>query len=117
MAQCALLVRLGVYVVGYRSPLGIWARIRTARWIIPGYDKVFIGPLCVPLAGFATLALLRACRVPPPSSLTTATGVAILAALITPPSLRRWRLIGQHRIVPGQNALQSKDKNSFIQVT
>lgn len=115
--QFAALGRLGIYVGGHHAPLSLWARIRMGRWIIPGYDKVFIGPICVPLAGLATLALLMACRVPAPSGFATAAGMSILAALITPPSLRRWHLTGRHRIVPSQNQTQPKDKNPFVQVT
>ena len=31
---------------GYQSPISFWGRIRTFRWIIPGYDQVYVGPIC-----------------------------------------------------------------------
>jgi hypothetical protein len=105
------MVRLIIYVQGYKSPLGPWARLRTLRWIIPGYDQVSVAPACSVLAGLSTLLVLSACRVPMPARVTAAAGMAILAALITPPRLRRWRLTGQHRIGPNQQA------GPFIQVT
>ena len=39
------IIRLSIYLDGYNSPISLWGRIRTGRWIIPGYDHVFIVPL------------------------------------------------------------------------
>ncbi len=86
------IIRLGIYIQGYLTPLGPWARIRTNRWIVPGYDRVFVAPICSPLVGLAVLVLLSACGVPGPARCTVAAGMSILAALITPPRLREWRL-------------------------
>jgi hypothetical protein len=91
--------RLYFYILGYISPITFWARIWTGRWIIPGYDQVFVGPICSFLVGPSSLALLRAWSVPLDLSLAIATGLTVLVALITPPRLKRWRLTGQHRIV------------------
>ncbi len=38
-------IRIAIYTQGHRSPISLWGRILTLRWIIPGYDKVFLGPL------------------------------------------------------------------------
>jgi hypothetical protein len=112
----APVARLMVYTQGYRSPQGPWARIMTFRWIIPRYDQVFVAPACSVLAGLATLVLLRACAVPSPARFTAAAGLTILAALVTPPRLRRWRLTGLHRMVPTQ--LQGGTQAApFVQVT
>jgi hypothetical protein len=53
----APLIRLIVYVSYFRSPLGLWARFWTGRWIIPRYDRVFLVPLCGVL--WAAAALFR----------------------------------------------------------
>ena len=45
------LARIGIYVQGYQSPLSLWGRIVTLRLIIPGYDQVFVAPICALLAG------------------------------------------------------------------
>ncbi len=90
--------RLLIYLPGYQSPISLWGRIWTFRWIIPGYDQVFVGPICSLLGGFMTLYLLRSLWIPAEVKFSLAAGVAVLLSLITPPSLRRWRLIGQHRL-------------------
>jgi hypothetical protein len=95
----APIVRLVVYLRGYAPPLTVWARIRMFKPIIPGYDQVFVGPVCSLLAGPMTLALLTALRVPLDVRLAIAYGMMVLVALLTPPSLRRWRLTGAHRMV------------------
>ena len=40
-----------IYVRGYRSPISFWGRIWTFRLIIPGYDQVYVGPICSLLRG------------------------------------------------------------------
>jgi hypothetical protein len=77
----------------------LWGRFRTLRWIIPGYDQVFVAPICTLFAGPTSLGLFLACKLPLEVCLPMATGVIVLVGLITPPRLRHWRLIGQHRIV------------------
>jgi hypothetical protein len=93
------IARLGIYVQGYQSPLKLWARIVTFRLIIPGYDQVFVAPLCTLLVGPIALGALAAARLPVEIAFSTATGLALLVALIAPPRLRRWRLTGRHRMV------------------
>jgi hypothetical protein len=91
--------RLYVYMMGYIFPITLWARIWTGRWIIPGFDQVFVGPICSLLVGPLALALLHTWSVPLDLALPIATGLVPLVALNTPPRLKRWRLTGQHRIV------------------
>jgi hypothetical protein len=95
--------RLYFYTLGYIFPITLWGRIRAGRWIIPGYDQVFVGPICSFLVGSSSLALLQAWSVPFDHSLPIATGLIVLVALIAPPRLKRWRLTGQHRIVPAMS--------------
>jgi hypothetical protein len=95
----APLIRLMIYTRGYVAPMTLWARICMFRPIIPRYDQVFIGPICSLLAGPMTLALLTAMRAPLDVGLSIADGMVVLVALLTPPSLRRWRLTGAHRMV------------------
>jgi hypothetical protein len=99
-AALSPLFRLIVYGYVYMYPISFWARIWTFRWIIPGYDQIFIAPLCSLLAGPMTGVFLYAWGVPVEVCLPVASGVAVLVALVTPPRLRRWRLTGQHRLVP-----------------
>jgi hypothetical protein len=100
VALAAPLLRVVAYIQGYGSPLSIWGRIRTFRWIIPGYDRIFIAPLCSLAAGPATFLLLKGLRAPLDVRLSAAYGMVILVAILTPPNLRRWRLTGDHRLLP-----------------
>jgi hypothetical protein len=98
------LVRLGIYIQGYRSPLSFVGRIATGRWIIPGYDQVYIAPLATLFAGAATAGLLIVCGLPPDVGLAAGLATTALVALIAPPRLRRWRLTGHHHIVVAASA-------------
>lgn len=105
------IIRLVLYVRGYAPPLTLWARIRMFKPIVPGYDQVFIGPVCSLVAGPMTVALLSALRAPLEVCFSVAYGMMVLVALLTPPSLRRWRLTGAHRMVPGFVAGQAQGQN------
>ncbi len=95
--------RLATYRWGCRPPISLWGRIATFRWVIPGYDQVFVGPICSLLGCFAALYFLRYLLIPFEARLTVAAGVTVLLSLITPPRLRRWRLTGQHRLTASMN--------------
>lgn len=110
----APLLRMMIYQSGYSPPIGVWGRIWTLRWIIPGYDRVFIAPICALIAGPATLVLLRACGLPQDASLIFAAGMVVLVATLTPPRLRTWRLTGHHRIM-NQNSF-SGPSDVLVQV-
>jgi hypothetical protein len=86
---------------GHASPINIWGRIRTGRWIIPGYDKIFLSPLVV---GFF-LALSACLAIFSPQAVALNSGItAMLSVFFTiylSPDLNEWRLTGHHRISPG----------------
>jgi hypothetical protein len=98
--QIAIFSRLGVYCWGYCSPIGLWGRIFTLRWIIPGYDQVFLVPLAtigVAVGGFAAQQFLRvSADIAAPATLA----LILLATLNGAPSLATWRLTGKHRLSP-----------------
>ena len=48
---------VGLYK-GYVPPTTFWAPIITGRWIIPGYDQVFVAPICTFLVGPLFLVLV-----------------------------------------------------------
>ena len=93
--------RLATYSAGYASPISLWGRLWTLRWIIPGYDRIFVAPLAVVLIGALLPEVLSLhgldVEVAGPLSLS----LALLAGLSIGPSLLNWRLTGQHRLVPG----------------
>jgi hypothetical protein len=92
--------RFLIYVRGCRAPISFWGRIWTFRWIIPRFDQIFVGPICSVLGGFLVLSFLRYRLVPVEVCYSAAGGVAVLLALVSPPTLKRFRLVGQHRLAP-----------------
>jgi hypothetical protein len=104
--------RIAVYAQGYLPPISPWGRIRTLRWIIPGYDQIFVASLCALVAGPAALGLLFAAGLPLDACVPIGTAVTASVALVAPPRLSRWRLTGEHRIVSGITATNA----AFVKV-
>ncbi len=97
-----LVVRLIKHMAPFASPINPWGRLRTGRWFIAGYDRVFITPLLMlatMLLGFVAtrhvLAFVIALQ--PVSASLTLLAVALLYAF-GPPDLETWRLTGRHRL-------------------
>jgi hypothetical protein len=98
--------RMIVYCVGYEAPISVWGRLWTFRWIIPGYDKVFVAPLAAVLIGSLLPGVAAAHGLEPEFAMPPALSLALLAGLSLGPSLLNWRLTGQHRLVPGASMQQ-----------
>ncbi|WP_165248997.1 hypothetical protein [Paludisphaera soli] len=94
----AVLIRLAVYGLGYASPMSVWGRIRTGLWVIPGYDVMFVGLALIIVAPVVVVAAGRAWGVPWSITGSIAPAATLFVALATPPGLRRWRLVGRHRM-------------------
>lgn len=109
------ITRVAVYLQGYQSPISFWGRIWTGRWIIPGYDRVFVPPILILAGGPLSVYCLQAGGVPLDIAAIIGIGIVMLLSLTLPPRLRRWRLTGKHRIVPSTVSSQSK-ANPFVQV-
>ncbi len=123
----AVLTRFALYqVTQLWPPLSLAGRVGTGRWIIPGYDRVFVAPvLAVALSVFTVLALLhesldvagrpRTAAGPgqvavsalyraasdPAVRASVAVGLVLLIVLTVGPGRRRWLLTGTFRIRPG----------------
>jgi hypothetical protein len=104
--------RIAIYTKGYLPPISLLGRIRTLQLIIPGFDQVFVTPLCAGLAGPAVFALAFVARVPIDACVAIATGASAAVTLVGPPRLLHWRLTGQHRMVSGITAAN----HAFIKV-
>ncbi|WP_337177810.1 hypothetical protein [Paludisphaera sp.] len=102
LAAISGLVRLTIYTNSYLPPMTMWGRFRTLRWIIPGYDVVFVGPALTVMVPTAMLLVGVWRDFPLEAVGPTAIAATLFIALAAPPSLRRWRLVGRHRMVPGQ---------------
>jgi hypothetical protein len=88
------------YFRGYASPISFGGRIATFRWIIPGYDQAMLFILLAFLALPTVLSLAAYLGMDPRLAAPVLAALLVLIGLTTPPSLRRWRLTGQHRLVP-----------------
>jgi hypothetical protein len=92
------------YCAIHWPPISLWGRIRTGRWIIPGYDEVFVASLCALLAAIAAPLAGLALGLPVEIVYPIALSLVLLITLNMGPTLRRWRLTGNHRIAPGVRA-------------
>jgi len=95
-----ILSRIMAYCVGYLSPLSVAGRLLTMRWIIPGYDKIFIGPAVTAFAGCFLPRILLANGWSDLNAFSFSLAIVFLLLLLTGPSLRNWRLTGKHRLLP-----------------
>jgi hypothetical protein len=100
--------RLLVYCYGYLPPLGLLGRLALGRWIVPGYDQVFVAPIVCILIGVAAYHAPGWTDWPPLLVTPVAVTLTWWALFGMGPSLRTWRLTGNHRIVPGLPNAQVK---------
>ncbi len=104
LASFVPILRLGIYLDGYAAPISLGGRLRTGRWLIAGYDQVFVAPLLaiwVVVSGITELIFLKW-----PFAAPVMVTLVLLISLGMGPSLKEWRLTGNHRI--GEGA-QKKD--------
>jgi hypothetical protein len=105
-------VRTIHYCTGYAPPISLMGRIRTFRWIIPGYDKIFLAPFCTLLVGVLAIDSFRPPGLDDLIALPIALAIAVTVTLDTGPSMQSWRLTGQHRIT----VTASKMSGEFVKV-
>jgi len=104
--------RAATYCSGHAPPISLMGRLRNFRWIVPGYDQVFLAPICTILIGVLALDRFRPPGLDDESFLPAALTLACLVNATTGPSLVRWRLTGRHRIT----ATVANKGNEFVQV-
>jgi hypothetical protein len=97
------MVRVMRYCASYSPPINIWGRIFTLRWIIPGYDKVFVAPLLMMALTFLAGGIMFELHLDPTVVAPIAISCASLICLNMGPSLLDWRHTGNHRIAPKFN--------------
>ncbi|MCX7421228.1 MAG: hypothetical protein NT013_17030 [Planctomycetia bacterium] len=103
----AILMRLATYCVERWPPISLWGRIRSRRWIIPGYDKVLIAPLInlALVVGFGMwLKNITRTHSDPKHWIDLYVGpvfltLNLLIAFCAPPSIRNFHLTGSYRLV------------------
>jgi hypothetical protein len=110
ISQFAVLGRLGTYCWGYLPPISIWGRIFTLRWIIPGYDHVFLAPLAGMLVTVFGIAAAHQWAVPVDAAAPAILALMWMTTLNLGPSLKRWRLTGKHRMSPAMLMMNSQSE-------
>jgi hypothetical protein len=93
--------RLLKYVNGYDTPIGLWGRVQTGRWVVPGYDVIWVAPACAVTAGVAVMVGMRLVGASNALTLAGSVAASLAAAVEVGPGLRAWRLTGHHRMRPG----------------
>lgn len=98
IAVVAMATRVLIYVVGYLPPISLLGRFFTGRWIIPGYDVVFVAPLAAALTAWALPKAALALGVSSEIFYAASAGVVVWLTLALPPHRGDWQLTGHHRI-------------------
>lgn len=109
-----VIVRFFVYRVGYAPPLSLWGRLWTGRWIIPGYDQVYVGPACALVTAIFAFRLMSLGGWPVEVACPSCLALVLFVTLTAPPGITRWRLTGRHRLVPSFSFQQ--DNSSYVHV-
>jgi len=91
--------RLGAYCFKHGWPISFWGRLRTVRWIIPGFDRVLVAPLAALALGYFLPRWLVAWAVPLPVVAMLSTFAIAMITLGVGPSLSDWHLTGKHRLL------------------
>lgn len=91
--------RILTYASSCRPPINAAGRLATGRWIIPGYDQIFVAPLLTLLIGLGGPILLWHWR----TSAPLAAGISMFAIVAVTfgmgPTLSTWHLTGEYRVV------------------
>ncbi len=94
----APVARCFVYCNGYLPPISFLGRLATFRWIIPGYDQIFVAPLLAFLVGAALEGARMLLGIDPLYARPVNIAVILAICLGMGPTLKTWRLTGEHRI-------------------
>jgi len=114
ICQFAIAGRIGTYCWGYAPPINLWGRIFTLRWIIPGYDYVFLAPLLAAGVTGAGISVQPLWKAPVEIAAPVTLALMFIVTLTSAPTLERWRLTGKHRVSPV--ILMANKKNEVTQV-
>lgn len=124
--------RIANYVMANRPPISFFGRIFTFRWIIIGYDKIYVAPFLafIGAAAFQGSAMhllnpggrgfIANPAVNPLLGMAiSAIGVTVSAMLllVAGPVLEVWRLTGRHRVVFDLAAFEKvQKKDQFVEL-
>ncbi len=97
VAACA---RVVIYCMGVVPPFNVWGRMASRRFILPGFDKVFLTPVAVVAVGVLGGMLIQHSGSWYPSADCLVVAILLLVSFEGRPSLRDWMLTGQVRFHP-----------------
>jgi hypothetical protein len=100
--------RWACYVGDRSSPLGLWARLRLGRWVIPGHDYIYLAPLATLTIGAALPWALFGLDASASLTAFMTVASAMLVALGSPPTLAEWSLTGEYRMQIRRQGLQKE---------
>ncbi len=107
IGEMIALVRWCAYQANCHAPISFWGRIRSGRWIIPGYDRALAAPLLLALLAGVLPYVLDALRLPIPLLAGIFMCVMCGLAFSLGPAMWRWRLTGQYQMPPPVQGLRS----------
>lgn len=99
-AVIASFIRTIMYCVGLCTPFNVWGRLATGRFIVPGFDRVFITPLTVIGVAIACNIAISDMHIWSHATGACTVGFLLFMELAGGPTMRNWRLTGQFRHRP-----------------
>lgn len=94
------LARIVGYILKYAAPISIFGRLLTGRWIIPGYDRVFLATIYTCVAVVLGEGVVYQLNIPAAIGQPLVVALGIFLLISVGPSYRDWQLTGSHRINP-----------------
>ncbi|HVT30940.1 MAG TPA: hypothetical protein VHE81_23240 [Lacipirellulaceae bacterium] len=102
IAFIAIAVRTIAYLAGHLPPISFVGRFATRRWIIPGYDAMFVAPLAALLVALALPQLLLTTGIPAVFAVPFIFAVTIWCCIGLRPTIVEWHYTGHFRIPMGR---------------
>lgn len=100
VAPLVALLRIVGYVLKYAAPISIFGRLLTGRWIIPGYDQVFLASIYTCLAVALGEGVVYQFNIPAAIGQPLVVALGMFLLISVGPTYRNWQLTGSHRINP-----------------
>lgn len=89
--------RLWLFKLDFRSPISMWGRLGTGRFLIPAHDRVYLVPGILVFIGLGTAAAVSLLRLPG-CWLAMGLSAAVWFEKTGKPTLFEWRLTGPIRL-------------------
>ena len=100
--------RIGIFWANHRPPISFIGRLRSRRFIIPGYDRILLPSIYGIVSSLGMAAFCATACIPSDYSaaLIVYTGTFLVTGL--KPSLREWNLTGHYRAVEVRDSIKRK---------